>query len=230
MKNKKIELELKRRMEKLNEEVESQYQLTKSIIEDYGSELAGDIWDKYKNMEREYELLNKYFETSDKEIKINLEKLTIKNGNMSEMKVNANKNNYSVKFNSESIIILGEYPYIGGNYNRKAEELTWKLRHTCKSPTGMDSNPDKDSILRNPCIACKLNGETNDKEIGIIYGNKYLTEIISYSEKIEEEVKKLKFIVSIEDEIDKPSRECTIPYDSIDDGLMNLNSKRKVNR
>ncbi len=191
MENKKIELELKKRIEKLKEEVEYQYQLTKSIVEDYGSELAGDVWDKYNAMNNEYRLLNLYFETSNRELKINLAKLVIENGNISEIKVNANKINYLIEFHPESILISGKYPYLGGNYNRKTEELTWKLRHTCKSPMGIDSNPDKDSILRNPCVACEFKGETNDGEVGIIYGNRDLTEIIKYSKKIENGIKTL---------------------------------------
>jgi|GEM_PF-4109753 len=187
MKNKKIELELKKRIEKLKEEVEYQYRLTESIIKDYGSELAGDVWDKYNAMKTEYELLKSSYNVQN--TKINLAKLVIENGNISEIKVNANKNNYSIKFNQESVLISGKYPYLGGHYNRKTEELTWELRHTCKSPRGIDSNPDKNSILRNPCVACEFKGETNDEEIGIIYGNRDLENIIKYSKEMENEFK-----------------------------------------
>ena len=59
------------------------------------------------------------------------------------------------------------------------------MRHTCRFPTGIDSDPNRDSILRNPCIACELNGETRDKEFGIIYGNRDLEKIIEYVKEIE---------------------------------------------
>lgn len=190
MENKKIELELKKRIEKLKEEAEYQYEITESIVREYGSELAGDVWDKYNNMEREYNLLKAYFEISNKGIKINLAKLIIENGNISEIRVNANKNSYLIKFNSESISIFGTYPYLGGDYNKKTEELTWELRHTCRfHNNGLYSDPDSDSILRNPCMACRNKNKTKDEEIGRIYGNKDLEEIIEYSNKIENELR-----------------------------------------
>lgn len=191
MENKKFELELRERIEKLKKETEYQYQLTKRIIEDYGSELAGDVWNKYDNMKRECQLLKKYFEISDKELKLNLEKLILEKGNVSEIKVNADKTNYLIKFNPESILVLGAYPYLGGEYNRKSEKLTWKLRHTCRFPTGIDSYPNRDSILRNPCLACKFGEDTKDKERGIIYGNVDLERIIGYAKEVEIKSQKL---------------------------------------
>ena len=181
MENKKIKLELKERIAKLEREIEKEYESTKRIIETYGSELAGDVWDKYYKMQKECELLKSSFEVKNKKIK--LETLVMKDGRVSEMSINVHGANYLTKFNSEKIVISGASPYPGGEYNKKTSEITWELRHSCNF--SIFSRPT--SILENPCVACENKGKTTDKEIGHIYGNSDLIDIVEYSKKIENE-------------------------------------------
>ena len=118
---------------------------------------------------------------------IQLERLVVEKGKLSELNIKfENHEKYLVQFNSQEIIIeSNQYNYYpGGKYNNLTQEITWFLRHCCGA-SGF--NP----LLGDDCLSCRLDGKTNDKKIGEIYGNKNLVEIIEYFQNVEEKTKHL---------------------------------------